>query len=232
LTVAGTRRHGTTGRAPLAVFETEERTALRPVVGLRFDTPDWAECTVHPDHHVVFRKALYSVPHAYLGKKVTVRGDRALVRIFRSGKLIKTHPAQPQGARSTDFDDYPPETSAYARRDPEWMIREAKKLGEHVGRFTERLLGEAVPWSRLRQAQKLMRLTTRYGPSRVDAACQRALAFDLINVRRVEDIITNGLAIDADSASRDEVEVLPLPLTFLRESTHFATPRKEDPDGD
>lgn len=233
LTVAGTRRHGTTGKAPLALFEAEERAMLRPITTLRFDTPNWAECVVARDHHISFRKAIYSVPHPYVGKKVTVRGDRALVRIYRSGKLIKTHEPQPPSGRSTDYHDYPPETSAYARRDPEWMIGEAKKLGEHTGRFAERLLGGPVPWSRLRQAQKLMRLAQRYGAGRVDAACQRALAFDLVNVRRVEEIIKNGLTLEATSSPPRAPEVLPLPLTFAREPEHFAPRRgEEDPDGD
>ena len=113
--------------------------------GPRFDTPQWATPTVHDDHHVKFLKALYSVPTHYVGKQVTVRGDKALVRIYYKNELIKTHPRKPAGGRATDYTDYPPELEAYARRDPERMVRQAKKLGNNIGRFMSLLLSGVFP---------------------------------------------------------------------------------------
>lgn len=221
LEVAGPRTHGTTRRHPLAVFEEEERSALRPVLGERFDTPRWAECSVHPDHHVKFRQALYSVPHAYLRRQVTVRGDRALVRIYYRGQLVKTHPVQKPGQRSTDYSDYPKHLQAYARRDPDHMIREARKLGPQVGAFMERLLAGDVPWARLRQAQKLMRLGEKYGRPRLQEACARALAFELINVFRVESILLRALRQPSPPVP---AVITPLPARYLRPPGSFTDP--------
>lgn len=233
LEIAGTRDHGTTHRRPLVVFEEEERSALQPVLGERFDTPRWAQCTVHPDHHVQFAKALYSVPTEFLHKPVTVRGDHALVRIFHRGHLIKTHLPQLPGRRSTDYDDYPKELGAYARRDPDFMIAEAHKLGEAIGRFTARLLAGDFPWAKLRQAQKLLRLARKYGAPRLDQACARALAFDLINVKRVENIL---LGVLHQPPALPLPSVTPLPARFLRPPGSFThpprTPKENHPDGD
>jgi hypothetical protein len=230
---AGTRIHGTTRRRPLAVFEEEERSALQPITGERFDTPRWAECKVHGDHHVQFAKALYSVPTDFLHKPVTVRGDHSLVRIFHRGRLIKTHLPQLPGGRSTDYDDYPKALGNYARRDPDRIIAEARKLGVEIGRFAERLLAGEFPWARLRQAQKLMRLAGKYGAPRLEEACARALAFDLVNVRRVEGILMRALR-RPDSATPGSVT--PLPTRFLRPPgsfTHSPQIEKEIPtDGD
>jgi hypothetical protein len=88
--VAGQRIHGTTRHRPLVVFEQVEQAALRPLERARFDPPVWAACKVHPDHHVCFRKALYSVPTRYVGKTLWVRADQALVRIYAEGESIKT----------------------------------------------------------------------------------------------------------------------------------------------
>ena len=44
-----------------------------------------------------------------------------LVRIYHRGRLIKVHPRQDRGGRSTDPDDYPAELSAYTLRAPEQM---------------------------------------------------------------------------------------------------------------
>ena len=229
--VAGRRIHGTTHERPLVVFEELERVCLRPVNGPRFDTPQWAEPSVHNDHHVKFLKALYSVPTRYVGKHVTVRGDKALVRIYYKGELIKTHPRLPAGGRQTDYTDYPPELEAYARRDPERMVRRAQKLGSHIGRFMGLLLSGVFPWAKLRQAQKLMRLADKYGHARVETACQRALAFDLINVQRVERILKNAVAPSADPPPT--AKLVSMPLRFLRPNESFShEPKgKENPDG-
>jgi hypothetical protein len=231
LSTAGTRRHGTTQKPPLALFERVEKCALRPLVGERFDTPEWAECLVHPDHHVQFLKAIYSVPHEYLGREVTVRGDRALVRIYRRGELIKTHPTQPPGGRSTDYNDYPQEQTAYALRDPQRIIRRARARGQSIGNFARQLLSGTFPWAKLRQAQKLLRLTEKYGAQRVDLACRRALAFDLINVHRVERIIHHGLEDEAIPDVGDQ-QVLALPARFLRPAESFThrPPQEENHD--
>ena len=173
--VAGQRTHGTTRQRPLAVFLDAEKPALRPLERPRFDPPSWAECKVHGDHHVQFQKALYSVPTRHVGKSVWVRGDAKLVRIYVDGECVKTHERVREGGRSTDFKDYPAELAPYAMRDPEAVIREARRVGEHVGRFAEQLLAGRFPWAKLRQAQKLLRLANKYGRARLDVACRRAV---------------------------------------------------------
>jgi transposase len=235
LTTAGLRTHGTTRQHPLSQFETIEKPALRPLEKPRFDTPQWSEPSVHPDCHIRFRHALYSVPYAHVGHKTVVRGDSKLVRIYVRGQLVKIHPTQPPGGRHTDYDDYPPEKSAYAMRDPSYQIRKAYERGESVGQFAERLLSGTFPWAKLRQAQKLLRLADRFGDARVDAACRRALSFEVINVHRVERIVKLALEKDAEdqatsSHKAPEGQVVQLPLRFLREPGSFChhTPKRKE----
>jgi hypothetical protein len=220
LGVAGTRIHGTTQKRPLAVFENVEKAALRPLERGRFDPPVWGECKVHGDHHIVFLKATYSVPTAWVGKQVSVRADQKLVRVYSDGELVKTHERQPPGGRSTDYDDYPKEKSAYAMRDPNRLIRTATERGEHVGRFMAELLSGDLPWAKLRQGQKLLRLVEKYGADRLDSACQRALSFEILNVRRVEKIVRDHLD-GAPAAHAATPKILELPLRFAREAGSF-----------
>lgn len=222
---AGMRIHGTLRERPLVRFETE-KPALQPLDRPRFDPPVWVKCKVHPDHHIQFDKSIYSVPNKYLRKRVWVRADRKLVRIYFGGELIKTHPRKPPGGRSTDYDDYPEELSAYAMRDPNRMIGEGRRLGPHVGRFLERLLVAPFPWAYLRQAQKLLRLGNKYGRGRIDAACKRALHFDLIHVGRVEAIVKKG--IDTEPTARGGGQLVLFPTRFLRPAGSFDHPRKEN----
>jgi len=229
--IAGTRVHGTTRQVPRLVFETVEQATLLPLAPEPFDRPTWAQCTVHPDHHIQFRRALYSVPTRYIGCRVDVRGDRRLVRIYGRGELIKTHVPQPPGGRSTDYTDYPAERTPYALRAPDACIRQGHALGPAVGQFLRGLLSGTFPWARLRQAQKLLRLADRYGAERVNAACARALAFELLDVRRVDAILRTALerppAPEAPEARGS------LPARFVRAPESFSHRQpKEDEDGD
>ncbi|MFQ5944621.1 MAG: hypothetical protein ACE5JF_13820, partial [Anaerolineales bacterium] len=167
--------------------------------------------------------ALYSVPTRYIGKTVWVRADSTLVRIYVAGKAVKTHQRKPPGGRSTDYSDYPQELAPYARRDPDRMIREAQKHGTHLGHFMAALLAGSFPWAKLRQAQRLQRLGKKYGSRRVDQACRRALAFELINVKRVEQIIRNDLdQFDLPNQSRGATQVIHFPLRFERPAHSFS----------
>ena len=126
-----------------------------------------------------------------------VRLDSRLVRIYHRGKLIKVHGRQPWGGRATDPDDYPAELTAYTTRTPDRIKGDAARMGPAVGQFADRLFDNQLPWSRIRQGNKLLRLGERYTAHRLDAACQRALAVDLIDVRRVERILVQALEQDA-----------------------------------
>lgn len=231
---AGRRIHGTTRQRPLEVFETVEKAALKPLTGERFDPPRWNDVKVHPDHHIRFGRALYSVPTRYIGKKITIRGDTQLVRIYHAGELIKTHPTQSPGGRHTDYTDYPKEKTAYAMRSPRYMIGQARQRGAHIGAFMTRLLEGDFPWARLRQAQKLVRLTDKYGIPALESACRRALGFELINVHRVERIVLRGLDRAEDGASTPPPRgtLIQGELRFLRPPHSFTqTTSKEDADG-
>ena len=193
--MAGLRIHGTTRRKPLVAFQDEERQALLSWDGMPYEIADWRNAKVHQDHHIQCRQALYSVPASLCppGQKVEVRVDSKLVRIYHRGQLIKTHVRQPSGGRATDLADYPAELSAYTTRAPDRIKASAHELGPAVSEFADRLFDGPLPWARVRQGHKLLRLGERYTPQRLDAACRRALEVDLIDVRRVERILVHAL---------------------------------------
>ena len=218
--VAGQRVHGTTRRQPLVVFQDEERHALSPWDGEPYELTDWRTAKVHPDHHVACQYALYSVPAALCppGQQVEIGLGRQLVRIYHRGRLVKVHPRQPRGGRSTDSADYPAELTAYTMRAPENIKRSAAEHGPAVAVFAERLFDGPWPWAKLRQGLKLIRLGQRYTPQRLDAACRKALDVDLIDVRRVERILVQAL----ESKDQDpHPDPLP-PGRFARPGSVFA----------
>ncbi|MGH2998736.1 MAG: IS21 family transposase [Gaiellaceae bacterium] len=229
--IAGMRVHGTTRKVPREAFEETEKASMLPPPAEPFDVPRWAEhAKVHPDHHVEIARALYSVPTLYRNKQVRVRADKTTVKIYFGTALIKLHPRKPPGGRSTDTNDYPVGKAVYALRSVDGLLAKARGKGTHVGVYAERLLGGPLPWTRMRQAYALLRLCETYGDGRVEAVCQSALAFDVVDVARVARMLKK--ATKPASPVPGDRKVVPLVLPrFARPEQHFqtrATTKKEE----
>jgi hypothetical protein len=162
---------------------------LLPKPGQPYDQPIFATPKVARDLHIEVAKALYSMPGELIGQRVQVRADTHLVKVYSRGQLVKTHPRQPAGGRSTDPADYPPERAAYALRDVQTLTRKASAAGEHVGVYAARLLDIPLPWTRMRTVYRLLGLVRSYGDAAVDAACARALELDVVDVTKVARIL-------------------------------------------
>jgi transposase len=228
---AGMRVHGTTRKVPREVFEEVEKPAMLAPPTEPFDVPLWAEhAKVHPDHHVEVARALYSVPTIYRGKEVRVRADKTTVKIYFGTDLVKLHPRKPPGGRSTDTDDYPVGKATYALRSVDGLVAKARAKGAHVGIYAERLLGGPLPWTRMRQAYALLRLCDKYGDGRVEAVCQSALAFDVVDVVRITRMLKTAATLTSPAQVGGKVVQL-VPPRFARPEQHFETrtfKKKED----
>jgi transposase len=186
---AGMRVHGTTAQRPWQMFTALEAGCLLPVPE-PYDQPIFARVKVHRDYHVEVARALYSVPEHLIGTHLDARADRELVRFYATGpagggKLVKTHPRQPPGGRSTDPDDLPAEKAGYALRDLSRLVAACAGHGANVGIYAERLLDDPLPWTRMRSVYRLLGLVRRYGPHPVDTACGRSLDLDVVSVSKI-----------------------------------------------
>jgi hypothetical protein len=101
------------------------------------------------------------------------------------------------------------------------LITRARGLGEHVGALAARLLAGPLPWMKMRQGYGLLRLCDRYGADKVDALCKRSLAFDVVDVPRLERMLKQVQSAE-DSAPPGRVVALP-PSRFARHTKSFAT---------
>jgi transposase len=225
--IAGLRVHGTTRKVPREVFDSIERAAMLEPPVEPFDVPIWVEAKVHPDHHVQVARALYSVPTAHLYKRVRVRTDSKVVRIYVGTELVKVHQRQPPGGRSTDPNDYPVGKSAYALRSVDALMARARDRGHHVGTYAERILGGPLPWRQMRAAYALLSLCDKYGDGRVEAVCQSALSFDVVDIKKISRMLKLGITRGSSAESANVVQ-LPLPSPrFARSDDHFRTQRTD-----
>ena len=107
------------------------------------------------------------------------------MKLFHRGQLVKTHPRQAPGHRSTDPADLPAEKTAYELRDLPRLITTAPAHGPNVGVYAERLLDHELPWTKMRQVYRLLGLAKRYGSEPTDTACGRALDLDVVSVAKI-----------------------------------------------
>jgi hypothetical protein len=95
--IADTRIHGTTKRQVKQLFEEQEREALLPLPKDRFPFFHEGRRTVHRDGHIEVDKAYYSAPPEYLGRRIWVRWDGRLVRLFNDRwESLGLHAKQPR----------------------------------------------------------------------------------------------------------------------------------------
>ncbi len=225
----GMEVHGTMKKKPFEVFQKEEAPCLRALPSEPFECPEWKQCTVHPDHHIVFDKSYYSVPTRWIGKEVWVRGTRRLVQLFYDEQLIRTHlRAEEPGTWVTDLSDYPPEKLAYLMPTPTYCWKKASEIGPQTGALVEQILRDHA-MKNLRKAQVLLRLAERYGSSSMEAAAERALLFGNFRYQSIKTILEKGwfsLGQTAPPPFSTPIPLSPLGQRFLRSPEYF-TQREE-----
>lgn len=226
----GMRRHSVTRRLPLEHFEADEKAQLKSAPTEPYEVPLWCDPKVHRDQHAQVAQALYSLPRHLLGKRLRARADRSTVRFYDKGILVKTHPRQPPGRRSTDAADFPPEQLAYAKRDVAFLQRQAAVHGASIGALACRILDGPQPWARMRRVFALLGLCRRYGDARVEETSARALAADMIDVHRLARMLQSGAP--QPPTPPDPPRVIPL-CRYLRPAKQYALPfadREREPE--
>ena len=217
----GMRRHTRTQRLPLEHFTAAEKAALLPAPTEPYEVPLWCEPKVHRDQHAQVAYPIYSLPRDLRGFHLRARADRTTVRFYHKGVLVKTHPRQPPGGRSTDPADFPAEQLACAQRDVAFFERQARAHGAAIAGVAQKILAGPLPWTRMRRVYALFGLCRRYGDARVEETCTLALAADLLDVRRIERMLKLGAPPSPPAG--DAPRVIPL-CRYLRPPEQYALP--------
>jgi len=178
------------GAAPAAVFAALEAPALRPPPTTPFVLATWSAAKVGPDIHVKVGPALYSVPWRLIGQQVHARSTATMVQVTHEGKVVATHVRRERG-RSTTVEHYPPERIAFHMRTPTWCRQVAEQVGPACCEVIATLL-EVNALFRLRAAQGVLGLRDNHTPTRLEAACAKAIAVGDPSYRTIKGILIAG----------------------------------------
>jgi len=177
------------------LFEQLDKPVLRPLPAQAFEVAEWKRAKVGIDYHVEFNKHYYSVPHTLIKKRVDLRATDRVVEIFYKSKRICSHKRDETPGRHSTHPDHMPETHRqYAEWNQERFFKWAEKIGDLTAELVNGIFSSRRhPEQGYRACLGLMRLESRYGKTRLEAASQRALFFGYYSYRGVRRILEAGL---------------------------------------
>lgn len=196
--VADTRIHGTTRKQVGKVFEQIERQALLPLPAGRFGFFHEAQRSVHRDGHVEVAKAYYSVPPEYVARRVWVRWDGRLVRVFnRRMEPVAVHVQQDAGRFSTHDEHIHDRKFSQVERGAEWLLGQASLIGPGARRWSQAMLEERGV-AGLRVLMGLRALAGQYEADQIDRACQVAHTHGAYRLRPIRQLLKRGVQTGRD----------------------------------
>ena len=220
----GIEIHGTTKKKPYESFLREEKHLLIPLPETPFEYPLWKECTVHPDHRIVFDKSYYSLPTRCIGKKVWVKGTAKTVEVFLDHERVKVHPrAHGPGQWVTDRSDYPPDKLAFLMATPTWCRKKASEFGPATEALVTAILKENATRN-LRKAQAILRLAEKNSGD-IERVAERALSYGNTRYRSIKTMLEKGIM---QTVEHRTAPLSDLGQRFLREPAYFAREVRHD----
>ena len=205
-----------------SAFEKLDRPAMRPLPAQRYETGEWKlGVGVNIDYHLTYDDRHYSVPCELINAKVDVRATATVIEVWRDRQRVTSHERSygAKGTAVTKPEHRPPSHRAWGEWPPERLVGWATTKGAKTGEVATAILERGPhPESGRRACLGLMRMGTKYGDERLEAACARALAIGNPKLRSVEAILKSGLE---KVALAEEVESKPVVHENIRGGEYF-----------
>jgi transposase len=208
------------GRSRRELFEMLDRPALKPLPEQPYEFAIWKKARVNIDYHVEFEKHYYSVPHRLIHKEVYVRAAESTIEIFFKGKRVASHRrSNTLGRHTTATEHMPSSHQKYQEWSPDRFTRWAETIGPHTTQLVQTLLASRKhPQQAYRSCMGILRLASRYGEDRLEAACRRALPAGIHSYKGAKNILDAKL----DQVEPEEpTPVVPTDHENIRGQTYY-----------
>ena len=177
------------------VFENLEKPALGPLPVRPYEFAIFKKARVNIDHHIEVERHFYSVPYQLIGRQLDIRLTAGVVEVLGNGKRITSHRRSfVKGGYTTKDEHRPPAHRCRQKWAPERLVAWAGKTGpETAGLAQATLQRKKHPEQGYRSCQGLIRLTKKYPPERMEAACRLALVAGAYSYKSVKNILEKNL---------------------------------------
>ena len=205
------------------LFEDIEESELKPLPMTRYEFKKFLNLKVQFNYHIELRedRHYYSVPWQYKGKRVQIMYTTTIVEIYHDNIRIAFHKRdRTTNGYTTVKEHMPPHHQFYDEWSPQRMINWASKIGSNTKRMIIKVLeSRQHPEQAFKVCLGIINLSKKYGNSRLDKACKRALEFNNYSYKAVKNILERGL----DKVQEEPLFLEPLPAhENIRGSAYYS----------
>jgi transposase len=181
------------------LFESIERTALKPLPETEWEYAEWRVARVGLDYHVEVDGFYYSVPHALIRAEVDTRLTQRTLEVFHRGKRVAAHQRRYGGRRhGTDPDHMPSAHRRYAEWSPERFQRWAKTIGPNTETLIIAVLANRPhPEQGFRTCLGILRLYRGIETAHAERVSATAIDIGAFTYRSVASILANNIKAPA-----------------------------------
>lgn len=175
-------------------FLAEEKSALSPLPATSFEIKYYADLRVAANNCIYLGrdKHYYSVPHTYIGQKVSVIYTRSLVQIYCNGQSIATHQRSLGYGYTTQSEHLCSSHQHYKARSPQYYIQTAEKRSPVLGELMQRIFEQPqIPETLFKRCDGLLNLQRKIDPLLFERACQIALDNNMLTYKFIQRLIEN-----------------------------------------
>ena len=185
--VANVRIHETTRERPIDRFQ-QERSLLRPLPAIPFDTDEVVPAVVSPHARIAFDGNRYSAPPQFVRRPVTIRASRDELRVLHEGQVVAQHVRSYERGQLLVLPDHRLAALALRQRSRGTALeQEFDALGPEARQFHLHLNSRPVKTSV--HLRRLLGLAQLYGRTEVLAAISRALELATYDAAYVENLL-------------------------------------------
>ncbi len=181
------------------LFNKIEKDELKPLPSVPYELKNIAFVTIEINYHVCLREDMhyYSVPF-YLRKKykkAKIIYSKENVEIFHKGLRVAFYKRDKSPHKYTTRKEHmPPHHKYVAEWNPNRIIHWAASVGENLEKAVTTILeGKMYPEQAYKVCIGIIALGKKYGNTRVNNACKRAIQFGNYSLRSIKNILSKGL---------------------------------------
>ncbi len=177
------------------LFETIERSSLRPLPVTRYEYAEWKKATANIDYHIEIDGHFYSVPYQLVRRQVEARLTSTVVEVLYQGKRVAIHQRSYLTGKFTTLDEHRPKShQRYLEWTPSRIIAWAERTGPSTAKLVETIMStKPHPEQGFRSCLGILSLGKKYSAERLEAASKRALHIRAHSYKSVKSILQSNL---------------------------------------
>ncbi len=181
-------------------FEEDEKPHLSDLPPAMFEVKKSTRAKVQRNYHVILGEDWhqYSVPFTYVGKQCEIEYTNSQVEIYCGTERIAVHRRDRRKQGYSSFAAHMPEKHRKYLEQRGWDATYFKKQSAKIGPNTFWAMEQILESKRLIEQTYntclgVLRLSKKYGPQRLEAACMKARTTHRINYQILSNILKNNM---------------------------------------